>query len=116
MANFKILSKKPVSLGEIKSIVTDIKKSEKRELSYREEKILDYLKVLKPLTKTNIEKLKVELNGLEISRLDDIFIVKLIDIMPKNGSEIRAIVSHSGIILVDESITKILDTLNKYRK
>ena len=36
--------------------------------------------------------------------------------MPQNGTELRAIVSHSGTVLVDKSVTSIMDVLNKYRK
>ena len=34
--------------------------------------------------------------------------------MPKNGTELRAIVSNSGVVLVEDSVKKILDTLPEY--
>ena len=41
-----------------------------------------------------------KMKALEIPRLEDTNIIKIIDIMPKNGTELRAIVTHSGTVLV----------------
>lgn len=113
MSDYNILSEEPVSITEAFDAIG--KKEGKDELTYREEKSLEYLKKFKKVSIEDLPKIKEEIEGLEIPRLESEHIIKIIDIMPKSGTELRAIVSNSGTVLVDESVTKILDVLNKYR-
>lgn len=113
MSNYEVISKEPVSVSEVESLME--KKVSETELTYREEKISEYMKKFSQLSQENFEKAKEEILSLEIPRLEEEHIIKIIDIMPKNGTELRAIVSHSGTVLVDESVNKILDVLNKYK-
>lgn len=110
--NYEVISKKPVSQVEVQKIIEN--KDSNIELTYREEKVLDHLKKFNKLSITNFEKAKKELIALEIPRLEEEHYVKILDILPKNGTELRAIVSHSGTILVDENLDKILEILKKY--
>ena len=112
MVNYEIVEKECVSLSESLKILEE--KSIAKELAYREEKSLEYLKKFVKLDYKNYLKAKEELISLGIPRLEEMHIIKILDIMPKTGTELRAIVSHSGTVLVDESVNKILDLLKKY--
>ena len=114
MANFKIIQKSPIAISNVLEQIKKVKKEGKREIAYREDKILKYCKNLELVKSKDVEKFFDELKELEISRLDDEQIVKIIDVLPKNGSELRAIVSNSGTIIVDENVNKILDVVKKY--
>jgi DNA-directed RNA polymerase subunit F len=114
MLNYKILEMKELSNSEVLDILEKIEKE--RELTYREEKYLEYLKKFTKLSKEEFEKAKKEIMELEIPRLEEVHINKILDLMPINGTQIRAIVANSGTVLVDESIKKILEVLDKYRK
>lgn len=114
MANYEIIETKAVPHSEVLDIVK--KKSKDRELTYREEKTLEYLKKVSHTNKKDSETMIKELTALEIPRLEVEHIIKIVDIMPKDGTELRAIVSHSGTVLVDESVTQILDVIKKFRK
>ncbi len=113
MANYELISKDGISTSEALSIIE--KKAEKRELAYREEKSLEYLKKFNKMNFSTFEKAKKEIEELQIPRLESQHIIKILDIMPKSGTELRSIVSHSGTVLVDDSVTKILDVLKKYK-
>ena len=113
MANYKIKDTVPISGGEVLDIVSNIE--EERELTYRENRIKEYLNKTTKLSGADIKAAKEELENLEIPRLDESHIIKILEILPKNGTELRAIVSHSGTVLVDESVKKIMDVLAKYR-
>jgi len=116
MSDYKVISTQEISNSEAFDIISKKEsESENSELTYREEKSLDYLKKFSKLTKENFEKAKEELLALEIPRLEEMHINKILDLMPINGTQIRAIVSTSGTVLVDENITKLIDVLNKYR-
>ncbi len=113
MADYKIISTEVISNSEVLDILT--KKSENNELTYREEKSKDYLKKITRLDLNEFNKVKEELINLEIPRLEVDSITKIIDVLPKNGTELRAIVSNTGTILVDENVDKIIDVLKKYQ-
>ena len=112
MSNYEIIEERPVSqLEALKSIKAQEKET---ELTYREEKIKDFLKNKVPLKQKEYEEAKKALEDLNIPRLEEAHIIKIIDLMPRNGTELRAIVAHSGTVLVDENAKKILDVLKKY--
>lgn len=111
--NYEIISKKEISQNEVLDIIN--KKEEETELTYREEKVQDFLKKRATLSVEEYAKLKKELESLDIPRLEESHFIKIIDLMPKNGTQLRAITSHTGVILVDENVTKILDVLKAYQ-
>ena len=112
MVNYQINSEETVSNSEVYKLLEE--KSRSGELTYREEKILEHMKNFSKIKFEDFKKAKEELISLEIPRLDDENINKILDIMPKNGTEIRAIVGNSGTVIVDENINKILEVLKKY--
>jgi DNA-directed RNA polymerase subunit F len=114
MSNYEVISTEPVSNAFAGDIIK--KKAKEQELTYREEKVKDYLKNFQKLSKTDFEKARKELEALEIPRLDEMHLVKILDIGPQDGTELRAIVSHSGTVLVDENVDKILGVLKNYQK
>jgi DNA-directed RNA polymerase subunit F len=113
MANYKIKSTEAISGAEVLEIVNGIEAE--RESTYRENRIKEYLNKTVKLSADDIKSAKEEIEQLQIPRLDENHIIKILEILPKNGTELRAIVSHSGTVLVDESVTKIMDVLAKYR-
>ncbi len=113
MSNYELISTKPLSNAQAREIIE--KKEKEQELTYREEKAKDYLKKFQKLEAADYKKANAELIALEIPRLDEAHIIKILDIMPKSGTELRAIVSHSGTVLVDENVDKILGLLKKYQ-
>ena len=112
--NYEILDKEEASQSEVLDTVNKLE--EQHELTYREDKVKEFLKKRTPLTFEEFNKAKKELEELEIPRLEEAHLVKIIDLMPKDGTQLRAITSHSGVILVDENVSKILDVLETYRK
>ena len=114
MSNYERVGKEPIANIEVLSELN--KKSKEGELTYREEKTRDYLTKNTKLKISDFKKAKDELLTLEIARLEEEQIVKILEIVPKNGTELRAIVSHSGTVLVDENVDKILSVLKNYSK
>lgn len=112
MSNYEIITKKPITESEILEHVENISKD--RELTYREDKIREHIKKTNSIDAKKSKELVEELRALEIPRLEEEHIIKIADILPKNGTELRAIVSHSGTVLVDDSVSKIIETVSKY--
>lgn len=114
MSNYEIITKEVLSNVEAADVIS--KKAKIRELTYREEKVSVYLKSFQKLSLKDFNKAKEDLTALELARVDSEQIIKILDLMPNNGTELRAIVSHSGVIIVDENVDKVLSILKKYRK
>ncbi len=114
MANYEVIKSEPVSASEALELIN--KKSKDVELTYREEKTMEFLKKMNKLSLKNFKEAYKELESLEIPRLEDTHIIKILENMPSDGTQLRAIVSHSGTVLVDENVTKILDVVKKYNK
>ena len=112
MANYEIVNKKPTHSSKIIENLNS--KLEERELTYREEKVLEYLKKFNKISSSDFEKALQELKDLNIARVEEAQLIKILEIMPKNGTELRSIISHGGVIVVDETVEQILSILKKY--
>ena len=113
MANYEIISKEPVHPSKVLNHIEQ--KVEEKELTYREEKILEYLKDSNKLSLEEFNTAFEELKALEIPRLEDSHLIKILEILPRNGVELRSIVSHGGVVVVDDVVTQILDIVKKYQ-
>lgn len=110
MAEFQIISEKPITLAETSEKLAKIEKITK-ELSFRATKTKEYLASFATKEK-KVAELKKKLEELNIARMRDRHIVKLIDIMPKDIDSLRIILSGESITLKEEDLRKILSVLN----
>jgi len=63
-----------------------------------------------PLSKA--EEIEKELKGLDLIKLKDFHIVKIIDFMPEDVSELNKVIADAS--LDSDEMTKILDVVRKY--
>lgn len=110
MSNYKIIEKEEISGVEVLTKLQEITES-KEEPTYREEKTIEFLKQDLTLDLETFNKIKEEIKNLEISRLENYQIIKIVELNPKNGTQLRAILSSSGTLLVDENVQKVLKIL-----
>ncbi len=113
MSDYKIISRETISNSEVLGLLKE--KEKDSELTYREEKSLEYLKKVAKNSAEEVKKIKEDLLSLDIPRLEESHYIKIIEIMPRNGTELRAVLSNTGAILVDENVTRIIDVLKKYQ-
>lgn len=110
MANVEIVNEVPVTMAELKEKIEEIKKRDK-ELNARAQKTYDYLARFTELKTKEAIKLKEELNKLNIPRLKDRHIVKVLDIMPKDIESLKLIFAGENITIKQEDIQKILNAI-----
>jgi len=94
---------KPVTMAEVSSLVGD---SDKSVL------IKDFIKTFDILSVEKSMELVEELKKLDLIKLKDLYIVKIVDFMPGDAAELNKVVS--GVSFDQEEITKILDVVGKY--
>jgi len=104
---------RPLSLAEAKEILENVDKGEEgAEEEFREE-AEKYLKKFSSLKPDKAKEMREELENLEIIRLKEDHIVKIIDLLPEDMSDINKI--SPEISLEEDEEKKILDIVKKYK-
>ncbi len=99
-----INSIEPLSMAEVKKIIE--KDEEKKEL-------VDFIKRFIKLDEKQAKELKAELMALDIMKLKPQHIVKIVDFLPEDASDVYKICIDAG--LTEDEVKKILDVVAKYR-
>ena len=106
----KILSETPISAYQLKEELEKIKKRDK-ELNFRASKAEEHLNSIG--TPKNFDELYEKINKLDIARLKDQHIRKIVDIMPKSINEIKAVMQGYTLSVTNENMKKIVDLIHK---
>ena len=110
MGRIEIIEEKAITLTEAKELLDKIEKRDK-ELSPRTQKTKEYLNKFSKLTKKEIKELKDKIAKLNITRLKQKTIAKLIDIKPKDLDSLRTILTAENLTLKQEDLQKIIECL-----
>ncbi len=111
MADTQIISETPISIYQLKKELERIKKRD-NELNFRANKTEEYLSQIATLK--NHGELFDKLMKLNIPRLKEQHVQKIIDIMPTSINDLKAVVQGYTITLNNESMKKIVDTVNEF--
>jgi len=106
----EIISETPINVYELKEELVKIKKRDK-ELNFRAQKTEEHL--ASAAEHKDAAKLFDKLNKLGISRLRDIHIHKIIDIMPASVKDLKIILQGYTVSVSNENMKKIVDALIK---
>lgn len=111
MAEIKIISENPLTLVEVKEKISKINERDK-ELGFRLNKSKEYVDTFTKLKPKEVEELKKKLTELNIPRLRDRHIVKIIDIYPTDMDSLKTVFAGEPVTIKQEELKKILDTIN----
>jgi len=114
MSTIKVLEKKPVTISAVKDVLKKVQKRDE-ELTFRGGKTLDYVNDVPTISMTKVKDLKKKILGLEIPRLKEEQIVKIIDTMPESPEHLKIILSGFNVTIVKENLKKIVDVLDDFR-
>jgi DNA-directed RNA polymerase subunit F len=113
MPEIKIIEEKPISMAELKEELKEIKKRD-AELSFRTAKVAEQIDLLKIVKVKDAEEMLEKIQKLNIPRLKDAQIYKIIDLLPQNSLELKNIVQSYSLTVTNENIEKILEVLADY--
>ena len=111
MANVQIISETPMNIYQLKKEFERIKKRD-NELNFRAAKTEDYLNHV--ITLKNADELFDKITQLNIPRLKEQHIHKLIDVLPINLNELKVVLQSYTITVNNDSMKKIVDTINEF--
>ena len=107
----EILSETPISAYQLKEELAKIKKRDK-ELHFRAAKTEEHLEHIE--IPKHADPLFEKINKLNIPRLKEQHIRKIIDIMPTTIKDLKVVMQGYTISLNNENMKKIVDTINKF--
>ncbi|HLD02953.1 MAG TPA: hypothetical protein VJC07_04600 [Candidatus Nanoarchaeia archaeon] len=109
MSEIEIINEKPLLLAELKEKLADAHKKNK-EPSFRSTKTKEYLDMFATDSKKAKEAFK-KISDLNVGRLKDRHIVKIIDIYPEDMNSLKAIFTGENLTLKTEDLKRILECL-----
>lgn len=108
-----VIQQTPVNVYQVKSALDAIKARDS-ELTFRGGKVEEYLQQFTTLDPKQAEEMYKAIEGLDIPRLKDIHIHKIIDVMPKYLEDLKTVLQGYLVTIKDDQLTKILDVVANY--
>ena len=115
MTKPEILNEKPISMAELKEELEKIKERDKK-LGESAKRTEEYINQFLKLDVKKALELKEKLEKLSIPRLKEQHIAKIIEILPKNIEDIKAIFQGYTLTVSNENMKKIVDTVESFVK
>ena len=111
MGDMQIVSEMPIDVYQLKKELDKIKKRD-NELNFRANRTEEYIHQIAELK--NADELFDKLTKLNIPRLKEQHIHKLIDVLPINLNELKVVLQSYTITVNNDSMKKIVDTINEF--
>ncbi len=109
------IEQKPITLGDIKELIQSVEKRD-QQLNFNSNKLKEHLDWVKVLPAKQREELHQKLSGLGITRLKEEVVIKLIDFLPKDANELKAILQGFTLSLAKKDQDSILEEVAKFVK
>ena len=113
MTKPQIVNKQPISLADVKDIIKKVHERD-GELSFRAGKTEEYVNDVVVLSKTKSAELAKKITELEIPRLKDHQILKIVDVLPSSDEELRILLSGFNITVSKDNLKKIMGVVDDY--
>lgn len=113
MSDMQIVSETPMNMYQLKKELEKIKKRDS-ELNFRANRTEEYLQQV--LALKNTDELFDKIMKLNIPRLKEQHVHKIIDIAPTTMNELKVILQSYTITVNNDAMKKIVDTLTDFLK
>jgi len=104
------IEKRPVSATEVKETLTKMQK-DKKELNFRAAKVLDYTNEIVTNKQKDVDETFNKIKDLNIPRLNDRHIIKIIDIAPEDIDTLKATLSGEEVTLKVEDLERLVKAI-----
>ncbi len=111
--DIKIIEQKPVTLSEVKK---SLESSNEEDQNFRITKTKEYLDYFAKLSEKEAKELKKKIEDLNIPRLKEEMIVKVVDLLPKSEEEVSLIFQAYPITISSQNLKKIASTVEEFMK
>ena len=115
MTKPEIISEKPLAMFQVLEELEKIKKKEK-ELNYRSKRTEEYLAQFVTLGPKKSKELMEKIEKLNISRLKEPHIIKIVDLLPLSVGDLRSILQAYTITIKNEDMKRIVGVVKDFVK
>lgn len=113
MSKPQVIEEVALNLVEVKEMLKKIKERD-QELNFRAQKTVEYLDAISTIKPKQAKELKEKLLGMEIPRIKEMHVQKIIDIMPKTLEGVKTLFSGFNISITADNVKKIVDVVHEY--
>lgn len=113
MTKPEILSETPINTIDLKHEVEKIRKRD-TEINFRAERTEEYLKHIVHLSQQKGKELYEKLEKLNVPRLKELHIHKIIDTMPASVETLKAVLQGYVITVSNDNLKKIAEIVSEY--
>ena len=110
MPEIKIIEERPITLAETFMLLEKIEKRDKI-LNEKAVKTKEYFSKSAKTQPKQLQEIRKKLEAAEVLRLKPKHIVKILDIMPEDIDDLKALFASENITLKQEDLNKILECL-----
>ena len=110
MSDLKIISEKPIGAFDLIDELRVLKKKSK-EINPKTQKTFDYLSAMEFVSSKEAKELWGKIVGLNIPRLKERHIIKILEIMPEDIDSMKMLFSGENITIKQEDLNKILSLI-----
>jgi len=115
MTKPELIKETPITIVELKEYLKTIKKRDE-ELNFRAGKTEDYLNHFVTIKPKEAKELVKKLKELDIPRLKEEHIAKIIDLLPDHPEEVKSTLQGYTITVTKENLKKISDVVSEFTK
>ncbi len=115
MVDAKMVNEKPITMAELKEEISNIKKRSK-EVNFRVTQTEDYLNNFLTANPKDLFELKSKIEKLEIPRLREQHVCKIVDLLPENIDDLKMILEGYPITIVDKNLKRIVELIQEFKK
>lgn len=113
MVSRKILGEEPLTMSEVKSALDSIRARD-GELNFRAGKTDEYLTQFVKLSPEKTKKLLNKLSSLEIPRIRESHLMKLVDVLPAAQNDVKTVLQGYPITVSAENCKKIAEVISEF--
>ncbi|HIH10569.1 TPA: hypothetical protein HA241_00080 [Candidatus Woesearchaeota archaeon] len=112
MVSPKFIEQKPVPLSDVHEIIKHIEKRD-QQLGHTTTKVKEYVDLFTPLSSEKKEQLLKKLAGLDVTRLKEEHITKILDFLPQTPNDVKIIFQGYNVSLAKKDQESIAATVKE---
>ncbi len=109
----EVIEEVPLNLVEVKELLKKIKDRD-QELNFRTQKTMEYLEAIPTIKPKSAKELKEKLEALNIPRMKDTYIHKIIDVMPQTVEGVKTLFNGLNVAITADNLKKISSLVGEY--
>ncbi len=113
MGSIQFISESSIALADVKHIIAQIEKRD-TELNYRSAKVKEFLDSFDALSIAKKEQLKKKITDLNLVRIKEEHILKIIDFLPTTANDLKVVLQAYPLSLPKKDMDSIVEVVKEF--